>query len=176
MLVREPMKRHAPGRRPMSSESRAGFGAAVVLLALVSVVELADGTEPNYLGLFAAAPFLAAVLASWRAVLAVGAVAALLGTFFAVAAPSFGIATAVNVGGVILATAIASAVAWLRQRQAERIDELPGWRRWPSRRCCVRSGRRSARSPSPAGTSRPAQPRTSAATSTRRWTRRTVFG
>lgn len=124
MLVREPMRRRATGRRPMSYESRAGVGAAVVLLAVVSIIELADGTDPNYLGLLAAAPFLAAVFASWRAVLAVGALAALLGVAFAVAGPSLGVATAVNVGGVILATGIAGTVAGLRQRQAERIDEL----------------------------------------------------
>ncbi|HET6214092.1 MAG TPA: serine/threonine-protein phosphatase, partial [Micromonosporaceae bacterium] len=54
MLVRGQMNLYPAGRRPMSPESRAGLGAAVVLLALVSVVEIADGERPNYLGLLAA--------------------------------------------------------------------------------------------------------------------------
>jgi len=112
------------GRRPMSPESRAGLGAALVLLAIVSVVELADGGEPNYLGLFAAAPFLAAAFASWRVVLTVGASATVLGTVFAVAGPRSPGVAMVNVGGIVLATVIAAGVAAVRQRQAERIAEL----------------------------------------------------
>lgn len=125
MLVRDTMNLRAPGRRPLSPESRAGLGAAVVLLAIVSVVELADGNlNPNYLGLLAGAPFLAAVFASWRVVLGVGVFATVLGVVFAVSSPKMGIATVVNLAGIVLATAIAGAVAALRQRQAERIAEL----------------------------------------------------
>jgi len=125
MLVPGPMNLHPlGGRRPMSPESRAGLGAALVLLAIVSVVELADGGEPNYLGLFAAAPFLAAAFASWRVVLTVGASATVLGTVFAVAGPRSPGVAMVNVGGIVLATVIAAGVAAVRQRQAERIAEL----------------------------------------------------
>lgn len=112
------------GRRPLSPASRAGIGAAAVLLALVAVVELADGRAPNYVGLIAAAPFLAAVLATWRVVLGVGAAAVLLALGFVVYAPTVTLQTSVNVVGVALATGIAAAVARVRQRQAERIDEL----------------------------------------------------
>lgn len=124
MLGRGPMKLYALGRGPMSPEAGAGLGAAAVLLAIVSVVEFADGAEPNYLGLFAAAPFLAAVFASWRVVVAVGTSATLIGVAFAAGGVRLSVATAVNVGGIVLATAIAGAVAGLRQRQAEQIDEL----------------------------------------------------
>jgi sigma-B regulation protein RsbU (phosphoserine phosphatase) len=112
------------GSRPLSSAARAGIGAAAVLLALVSVVEIADGTSPNYLGLIAAAPFLAAAFAGWRVVLAVGTVATLAALAFALIAPTVELQTAVNVAGVALATAIAAAIATLREGQAERIAEL----------------------------------------------------
>ncbi|MDR7280131.1 PP2C family protein-serine/threonine phosphatase [Catenuloplanes atrovinosus] len=110
------------GRRPISPGSRAGIGAAVALLALVSVIEMADGHKASYVGLVAAAPFLAAVFASWRVVLAVGAVATVVGAAFVVSDPSF--PASVNVVGVGLSTGIAAAVATIRERQARRIDEL----------------------------------------------------
>lgn len=124
MLVRGLMNLYPPGRRPMSAESRAGLGAAVVLLAIVSAVEMADGVDPNYLGLLAAAPFLAAAFASWRVVLAAGGLATVIGVVFAWVGPDLMVATAVNVCGIVLATGIAAAVAALRERQAERIAEL----------------------------------------------------
>jgi phosphoserine phosphatase RsbU/P len=112
------------GRRPLSSASRAGIGAATVLLAIVAAVELAEGGTPNYVGLIAAAPFLAAVFATWRVVLGIGSVATAIAMSFALAAPDAQIQTWVNVAGVAIATGIAAAVATLRQRQAARIAEL----------------------------------------------------
>jgi serine phosphatase RsbU (regulator of sigma subunit) len=112
------------GRRPLSPAARAGIGAAVVLLVLVSVVELADGREPNYVGLIVGAPFLAAAFAGWRVVLAVGTVASLVALGFALIAPTMELQSAVNVAAVALATGIAAAVATLRERQAARIAEL----------------------------------------------------
>jgi phosphoserine phosphatase RsbU/P len=112
------------GRRPLSSASRAGIGAATVLLAIVAAVELAEGGTPNYVGLIAAAPFLAAVFATWRVVLGVGTVATAIAMSFALAAPETELQTWVNVAGVAIATGIAAAVATLRQRQAARIAEL----------------------------------------------------
>jgi phosphoserine phosphatase RsbU/P len=111
-------------RRPLSPASRAGIGAAAVLLAIVAVVELADGNRPNYLGLIAAAPFLTAVFATWRVVLGVGVVATVLALSFALAAPMMTLQTSVNVAGVALSTGIAAMMAVVRQRQAERITEL----------------------------------------------------
>ena len=125
MLMAGPMKLPlSGGRRPLSPASRAGLGAALVLLALVAAVELADGDQPNYIGLIAAVPLLAAVLAGWRMVLAVGGLATLVavGFAFGVAMPS--LQTGVNVAGVGLSTAIAAVVSMIRQRQAERIAEL----------------------------------------------------
>ncbi|GAA2512459.1 PP2C family protein-serine/threonine phosphatase [Pilimelia columellifera subsp. columellifera] len=87
-------------------------------------MELADGREPHYVGLMAAAPFLAAAFASWPAVLAAGAGATALGIVFALAGGAFEPASVINVLGVVVATGIAAGVATLRQHQAERITEL----------------------------------------------------
>ncbi|QOC94623.1 PP2C family protein-serine/threonine phosphatase [Micromonospora craniellae] len=113
-----------PGRSRLSPGSRAGLGAALVLLALVSAVELADGRAANYIALMVAAPFLAAALASWRIVLGVGAAASVLGASFALAEENVSLSTAVAVAGIALGTGIAAAVAAVRQRQAEQIAEL----------------------------------------------------
>ncbi|MCI4063530.1 serine/threonine-protein phosphatase [Micromonospora sp. R77] len=112
------------GRGPLSPGSRAGLGAALAVLALVSAVELADGRPAHYVALMVAAPFLAAALASWRVVLGVGALATLIGAGFALAERTMSLVTAVNVAGIALATGIAAAVASVRQGQAERIAEL----------------------------------------------------
>jgi phosphoserine phosphatase RsbU/P len=125
MLFRVPMRFSPAGRRSLSPGSRAGLGAAVVLLAIVSAVEIADGSNANYVGLVAAAPFLAAAFASWRMVLVVGVLATVVGIAFAlVAKGGVTLATGVNVAGVALATAIAAVVAVIRERQATRIAEL----------------------------------------------------
>jgi hypothetical protein len=118
------MVRLLPGRRPLSSGYRAGLGAAFVLLALICGVELADGQPVHYVGLLATVPFLAAVFAGWRDVLVAGAVATAVGALFAIFGESSDFAVFVNVMAVGLATAIASAVANVRERQAERIAEL----------------------------------------------------
>jgi sigma-B regulation protein RsbU (phosphoserine phosphatase) len=124
MLLRVPMQLLPPGRRPLSPGSRAGLGAAVVLLALISAVEVADGKRADYTGLIAAAPFLAAVFGSWRVVLGVGVAGTILGAAFALGGQTIPLAAVVNVVGIALATGIAVAVAVTRQRQAERIAEL----------------------------------------------------
>jgi serine phosphatase RsbU (regulator of sigma subunit) len=108
----------------MSPGSRAGLGAAFVLLAIVAIVELADGAQPHYIGLMVAAPFIAAAFANWRVVLLVGVVATAMGVAFALGGPRLMMATGVNVTGIVLATGIATAVAEVRERQAERIAEL----------------------------------------------------
>lgn len=112
------------GGRPRSPGSRAGLGAAFVLLGLICAVELADGAQVRYVGLMATVPFLAAVFASWRDVIFAGAVATAVGTLFATFGQSSDFSPYINVAAVGLATAIASAVAVVRQRQAERIAEL----------------------------------------------------
>ncbi|MFV2008521.1 MULTISPECIES: PP2C family protein-serine/threonine phosphatase [unclassified Micromonospora] len=125
MLFRVPM--HIipmGGRRPLSAGSRVGLGAALVLLALVSVVEIADGSGVNYVGLVAAAPFLAAAFATWRVVLSTGVLATLVGGIFALTGQMLSLATAVNVVGIALATGLAAAVAVIRERQAQQIAEL----------------------------------------------------
>ncbi|MEW2589189.1 PP2C family protein-serine/threonine phosphatase [Micromonospora aurantiaca] len=113
-----------PGRGPLSPGSRAGLGAALALLAIVVAVELADGRPAHYLALMVGAPFLAAALASWRVVLAVGGLATAIGIGFAVAERGSPLVTVVNVTAVGVATAIAAATAAVRQRQADRIAEL----------------------------------------------------
>ena len=124
MLFGVPMQFVSAGRRPLSPGSRAGLGAALVLLAIVSAVEIADGTQVHFLGLFAAAPFLAAAFASWRMVLVVGVFATVVGIAFGFAAQAITLATGANVVGIALATAIAAVVAVIREKQADRIAEL----------------------------------------------------
>jgi serine phosphatase RsbU (regulator of sigma subunit) len=118
-------------RRQLTPEARAGLGAAFVLLCLVLAVEVADGPRANYIGLLAAAPFLAAAFASWREVLTVGIVATGLGfTFGAIdimrpdADSASNLAVMLNFSGVLLATVIASVVGAVRQRQIAQYAEL----------------------------------------------------
>lgn len=112
------------GTARMSAESRAGIGAAVVLLAIISLVEFADGDQPHYLGLLAAVPFLAAAFAGWPEVLAVGALASILGSAFAMYPDGPTGASMINLTGVVISTGIAAVVGTLRARQAERVTEL----------------------------------------------------
>ena len=124
MLFGVPMPILPAGRRPLSPGSRAGLGAALVLLVVVSAVEIADGPQANFVGLYAAVPFLAAVFAYWQTVLAIGAVATVVGMVFAGTDGRFDTVSMVNVVGIMLATGIAAAVATLRQRKDVRIAEL----------------------------------------------------
>lgn len=127
MLFRVTMPSLKPGRRrPLSPGSRVGLGAALVLLAVISAVEMADGREANFVGLYAAVPFLAAVFAVWQTVLVVGVFATLVGMAFVIAdvTQDLSVSAMVNILGIMLATGIAAAVATIRQRQADRIAEL----------------------------------------------------
>jgi hypothetical protein len=124
MLVAIAMPILPPGRRPLSPGSRAGLGAALVLLAVISGVELADGPRAHYIGLFVAVPFLAAVFAFWQTVLAVGVLTTAVGVVFAAHDGQLGMTGMVNVVGIVLATGVAAAVATVRQRQADQIAEL----------------------------------------------------
>jgi len=124
MLFGVPMPILPAGRRPLSTGSRAGLGAALALLIVVSGVELADGPRANFVGLYAAVPFLAAVFAYWQAVLVAGAIAATVGMIFAGTSGSFDTVGMVNVAGIMLATGIAAAVAIVRQHKDDRIADL----------------------------------------------------
>src|SRR3954451_12206964 len=111
MLFGVTMPTLPPGRRPLSPASRAGLGAALVLLAVVSAVELADGPGASFVGLLAAVPFLAAVFAFWQTVLGVGALAAIVGMAFVASDGTLGVSGLANIMGIVLATAIAAVVA-----------------------------------------------------------------
>jgi hypothetical protein len=124
MLLRVTMHTHPPGRRPLSPGSRVGLGAAVVLLGVVSVVEILSGPSADFVGIFAAVPFLAAVFAFWQTILVVGLIATVVGMIFVGADGAIGVSGMVNVLGIMLATGIAAAVATIRQRQDDRIAEL----------------------------------------------------
>ncbi len=112
-----------PGARPLSTESRAGIGAALVLLLIISIADLADGVQPHFIGLFAAAPFLTAAFASWPEVVVVGGLATIIGVLFGMH-PQFTAPNAINIIGIMLATVIAAVVGTVRQKQAERVSEL----------------------------------------------------
>ncbi len=120
------MRFRLPGGRPLSPETRAGVGAAVLLLAIISAVDVADGREPHYIGLFAAVPFLAAAFAGWQTVLAVGCLATVVALILGMYPSPPGIvgSTAINIVGIVVSTGIAAVVDSLRARQAERVAEL----------------------------------------------------
>jgi hypothetical protein len=117
-----------PMKRQLLPEARAGVGAAFVLLALVLIAEVADGTRADYVGLLAAAPFLAAAFASWPEVLAVGSASTLLAFLFCSIELMHNhdrpLILMLNLGGVVVASGIASAVGAIRQRQIARYAEL----------------------------------------------------
>jgi phosphoserine phosphatase RsbU/P len=116
--------RHAGRRRPAYSESRAALGAAVMLLVLVVVAEIADGRYPHLIGLLSAAPFLAALAAPWEAVLVVGAVSTAVGVVFGVMPNGLTTASSINIAGVVIAGGIAVAVSATRARQATQLAQL----------------------------------------------------
>lgn len=122
MLLAGPMKRQ------LLPEARAGVGAAFVLLALVLTAEVADGSRADYVGMLAAAPFLAAAFASWPEVLAVGSASTLLAFVFCsielMHTRDRMLVLMLNLGGVLVASGIASAVGAIRQRQIARYAEL----------------------------------------------------
>jgi hypothetical protein len=124
MLFGVTMQTLPTGRRPLSPGSRAGLGAALVLLAVVSAVELAQGPSAEFVGVFTAVPFLAAVFAFWQTVIVAGILATAVGIVFVAADDSLGMSGLVNIVGIVLATGIAAAVATIRQRQADKIVEL----------------------------------------------------
>ncbi|MEV0896978.1 PP2C family protein-serine/threonine phosphatase [Actinoplanes sp. NPDC049802] len=125
MLFRGTMHTFLPGRRPLSPGNRAGLGAALVLLVVVSAVEVSDGPPVHFVGLLAAVPFLAAVFAVWQLVLGAGVLATMVGAVFVgVAGDQTGMAGLVNLMGIMLATGVAAAGATMRQRQSEQITEL----------------------------------------------------
>ncbi|WP_433792876.1 PP2C family protein-serine/threonine phosphatase [Actinoplanes sp. CA-252034] len=125
MLFGGTMPTFMAGRHPLSPGNRAGIGAALVLLAIVSAVELAERPGVDYVGLLAAAPFLAAVFAVWQLVLGTGVLATAVGAAFVGMAPADQrLAGLINLMGVVLATGVAAAGATIRQRQAEKIAEL----------------------------------------------------
>src|SRR2546430_10654889 len=122
MLCVVPMKLRLPGEhRPMRPEARAGLGAAFVLLALISAIELADGTQPHYIGLLASAPFLVATFAAWREVILVGGLATALGLLFGLFPDGLVMASAVQIGAIMAATAIAAVPGAGRAGQAQRL-------------------------------------------------------
>lgn len=112
-------------RRPLSPGTRAGVGAAVILLFFLGLLEYFDGPQLDYIGLMATAPFLAAAFAPWRPVLVAGGLATGLGLAFAITSNvAAGSTTVLNVIGIALASALAAAAAFVRRRQADRIAEL----------------------------------------------------
>lgn len=118
------MKFSVSGGGPKAKESRAGLGAAVALLALIVLIELADGTRPDFIGLLVAVPFLAAAFVPWREVLIVGGVATAVGVVFGLFPSGMSLSSAINVLGIVVATGIAAVAGTVRARQVERLGEL----------------------------------------------------
>jgi phosphoserine phosphatase RsbU/P len=112
-------------RHPLTPQARAGIGAAVVALAVISAFEVAYGPEPSFVGWMAIAPFVAAAFAPWREIVGVGVLATGLALVFEVTAPDgFGETALVRLVAMAFATAGAVAVSVVRQGQNERFAEL----------------------------------------------------
>ncbi|WP_067494054.1 PP2C family protein-serine/threonine phosphatase [Actinoplanes sp. TFC3] len=126
MLFGVPMPKHPAGLNPLTTASRAGLGAAFVLLLALTGVSLTDHGRGHYVGLFALVPLLACVFAWWQPVLALGLLAIVVGAGFMAASGAVHTAGLINVLGIMLGTAIAGAVARMRQQQNDRVAEL--WR------------------------------------------------
>ncbi|GIF08079.1 PP2C family protein-serine/threonine phosphatase [Actinoplanes siamensis] len=124
MLFGGTMPTFAPGRRPMSPGNRAGLGAALVLLVIVSAVESGNRASAGYIGLLALVPVVAALFAVWQFVLGAGVVAMVVGAVFVSQSDDVGQSAMTYLAGVMLATGLAVAAATLRQRQADRIADL----------------------------------------------------
>src|SRR2546423_8494518 len=125
MLCVVPMKLRLPGSAPRPRpESPGGPGAALVLLGLIPAIDLADGAGPNYIGLLASAPFLVATFAAWREVLVVGGLATAIGVAFGSYPHGLTMPSAVEIGFIMAATAIAAVAGTVRAAQAERLVEL----------------------------------------------------
>jgi phosphoserine phosphatase RsbU/P len=109
----------------MSPEARAGTGVALAAMALISVIEAADGPAAHVVGFLAVAPFLAAAFAPWRVVVGVGVLATGLCAFFLSMDPGgFDMTGVIRLSTMTAATAGAVAVSIIRQRQNERFAEL----------------------------------------------------
>jgi hypothetical protein len=127
MLLPVPMMaKLAAGKGSLTTGSRAGLGAALVLLAALTGLSLTDHGETHYVGLFAVVPMVAAVFAWWQPVLAVGVLATVVGAGLAAAGGEVDPAGMVNVLGIVLGTGLAAGVARMRQQQEDRVAEL--WR------------------------------------------------
>ena len=124
MLFGVPMQSLLSGRSPLSRGSRAGLGAALVLLTIVVSIEIADDSQGRYSALMLVAPMLAAALASWRVVVASGAAALTANVLCLVVQERLSVTDGVTLTGIVLATGVSAMVAHLYQRQAERISEL----------------------------------------------------
>jgi Stage II sporulation protein E (SpoIIE) len=111
--------------RNLSPESRIGLGAALVVLAVVSGVELTDGSAANFVGWLAAAPLLAAVFGTWREVAGVGILAVLLVVLFDMIDPiGFSGTAYFRMLAMILVALTAVGVSVAREQQNERYAEL----------------------------------------------------
>ncbi|HEU0241920.1 MAG TPA: PP2C family protein-serine/threonine phosphatase [Micromonosporaceae bacterium] len=113
-----------PGRRPPNHDYRVAVGAALGLFLPIVIIELWDGPQPHYLGLFAATPFVAAAFAGWPAVVTVGIMALLTSSIFGMYPDGLTWSTVFNMVGIALATVIAAALGTRRAQQAERVVEL----------------------------------------------------
>ncbi|MGH3729716.1 MAG: PP2C family protein-serine/threonine phosphatase, partial [Micromonosporaceae bacterium] len=111
--------------RSAHPEARAGVGAALVLLVLIVSVEIADGSQPHYLGLLAAPPLLAAAFTGWRAVLGIGVVSVVFAVAFTLLGSSIPrLEDLALIGAVTLLAGVAAAVGVVRQQQGDRLAEL----------------------------------------------------
>ncbi len=112
-------------RQTLSPEATAGIGAAVGVLVLLVIVDVADGATPSVVGWLAAAPFIAAAFAPWPYVVGVGLLASGVGVATVLLGPD-GVDGRAVAGfiGLAVATAGAVVVSVVGQVQHQRYAEL----------------------------------------------------
>jgi serine phosphatase RsbU (regulator of sigma subunit) len=111
-------------RNSLTPEATAGLGAALAVVVLVAVIQLAGGATAMVVGWLAVAPFLAAAFAPWRHVVAIGVLGSITTLATGIVRGTVNESLIAGVLGFAIATAGAVAVAVVRQSQYSRYAEL----------------------------------------------------
>jgi serine phosphatase RsbU (regulator of sigma subunit) len=114
-----------PGHGDAVPTARTGFIGACVLAVGITALDVVLGPDPEFVGLLIGPPFVAAIFAGYRAVIAVGVLCTILGIGLGVTAPSgMDRVELVHVVAIVLATGLAAAASANRDRTTQRVATL----------------------------------------------------
>jgi serine phosphatase RsbU (regulator of sigma subunit) len=109
------------------SRRHLGLAAGLALVAVITVADVVEGEATAYVGVLTSTPFLAAVFARPRDVVAVGAVALVGGALIGVeAGTGLTQAQVVRLLLICVATAVAAVAAGVRERREHELREVTG--------------------------------------------------